>query len=356
MNATLLSHTKLNSRIRRDDIRSSTGTDSDTVIEYAGRVCYNSEAKMGYSPNFILARVKEGHLDIIEHAHAVFRFDGEAGELAIFWSEIKAYERYVDMNNKVWFDGRASLFVSANLRTWLRMIEREWRIDDHADAMSQAHTLLHGIAPKTFRAPIEKREEAEVHVTDFDLYVRPRVSDFSSTTLLSASALAEDMMYSADHMHHATFLIEHVSRAFTHQIVRHRLLAFSQQSQRYVDIEKSNTLAIIPPDIVENKNALHKFMETWESLSRNYRELREMGIRKEDARFLLPNAAESKIVVSGTLEGWRHFIWLRCDKPSQWEIRAVALNVLTMLNEVFPGRWGAEMAEFLPEESLDATT
>lgn len=107
----------------------------------------------------------------------------------------------------------------------------------------------------------------------------------------------------------------------------------SQESQRYVDLEKGGWSAIVPPSIAENPDALAVLDGFWGDAEVAYAKLRDLGIRKEDARFILPNAAETRLVVTMSLSGWQHFISLRDDKSAQWEIRHVAQMVKEMLAE-----------------------
>jgi thymidylate synthase (FAD) len=133
---------------------------------------------------------------------------------------------------------------------------------------------------------------------------------------------------------YATFRITGGSRAFTHQIVRHRLCAFSQQSQRYVDEKGFNI--ITPPSIEQNREAKKMFDDFIKSAKDTYIKLQSMGIRKEDARFVLPNAVESEIVISANFREWRHILKERCDKSAQWEIREIALEILRILKSHAP--------------------
>ena len=148
---------------------------------------------------------------------------------------------------------------------------------------------------------------------------------------------------SADELQHhgaATFLLDGISRAASHQLVRHRLASFSQESQRYVDLGKiaqsGVEMTVIPPAIAQNPEARARFEQAMRDLEQAYGELRALGIRKEDSRFLLPNAAITRIVVTMDFGAWRHFCWLRCDKAAQWEIRAMGQEVLKMLYAIAP--------------------
>jgi thymidylate synthase (FAD) len=136
----------------------------------------------------------------------------------------------------------------------------------------------------------------------------------------------------------ASFRILGASRSFTHQLVRHRIASFSQQSQRYVDEAEFNY--IVPPDIAGNEAALALYREFIENSRNTYAKFRELGIKKEDARFILPNALESQIVFSANFREFRSVFNLRLDKAAQWEIRRVCLEMLKILQEKAPSVFG----------------
>jgi thymidylate synthase (FAD) len=133
---------------------------------------------------------------------------------------------------------------------------------------------------------------------------------------------------------YATFRISGVSRAFTHQLVRHRLCSYTQQSQRYVD--ESNFNYIEPESIKGDPKAHALFTEFMEEAKKVYSELQRLGIKNEDARFVLPNAVETQIVVTANLREWRHIIELRGDPSAQWEIRKAAVEILRILKKYAP--------------------
>lgn len=137
---------------------------------------------------------------------------------------------------------------------------------------------------------------------------------------------------------YATFRISGVSRAFTHQLVRHRLCSFIQQSQRYVD--ESNFNFIEPQSIKNNPEAHSIFTEFMDNARKTYVELQKLGIKNEDARFVLPNAAESQIVVTANLREWRHIVELRGEPDAQWEIRRAAIEIVKILKKHAPTVFG----------------
>ena len=140
-----------------------------------------------------------------------------------------------------------------------------------------------------------------------------------------------------------TFAIEGISRACSHQLVRHRLASYSQQSQRYVS-EEAGFDYIIPPTIKE-ADELRKYFENFMADSQkayNYivRRLNEKGIKGEaanqDARFVLPNAAETKIIVTMNARELLHFFRQRCCFRAQWEIREMAQQMLFLVKGIAP--------------------
>ncbi len=134
----------------------------------------------------------------------------------------------------------------------------------------------------------------------------------------------------------ATFLISGISRTCSHQIVRHRLASFSQESQRYVSLDKGGWQAVVPPAIADEAAAGAVMDEMWQGLQQAYAALRDQGIRKEDARFLLPNATETRLVMTMGYRPLRHFFWLRIDRAAQWEVQAVARRMLQLVYPLAP--------------------
>jgi len=131
---------------------------------------------------------------------------------------------------------------------------------------------------------------------------------------------------------YATFRIRNCSRAMTHQLVRHRLMAVSQQSQRYVNEDQLAYVLpeTMPPEYVED---FHQDMKTIQQM---YRKWRDRGLKKEDARFVLPNACVSEIVVSADFREWRHIFQLRLSPKAQWEIRKACAKRLAILKHHAP--------------------
>lgn len=132
-----------------------------------------------------------------------------------------------------------------------------------------------------------------------------------------------------------TFAVDGVSRAMTHQLVRHRLASYNQQSQRYVAYEATPRF-IVPPGIAQDAHARAAYDAATAAAFAAYRALVDAGVPAEDARYLLPNAMETKIVVTMNVRELLHFFELRCCKRAQWEIRALALEMLALAEPTAP--------------------
>lgn len=176
--------------------------DSDAIVEYAARVCYNSDDRIFEKPTFVQDVIQRGHLDVAEHAHFVFEIDG-------------------------------------------------------------------------------------------------------------------------------------ISVACLGQLVRHGLMSHSVQSSRYVD--QSNTEFVVPDSIAAlGDEVVAKYLMDCRAQLDLYKELRELGVTKGDARYVLPTSMDTRLIVSGNASMWRNFLWQRCDKAAQTEIRQVAIEVLKQLYRVAP--------------------
>lgn len=131
-----------------------------------------------------------------------------------------------------------------------------------------------------------------------------------------------------------TFAISGISRVTTHQLVRHRVGAsYSQRSQRYIIEDNFNY--IIPSSIKERPELLEKYKQTMDNLNNLYEEFSKV-VPKEDARYLLPQAIESKIIVTFSLRALLHFIELRSCRRAQWEIQILAWRMLKEAKKVAP--------------------
>jgi len=303
----------------------------EQLIEFAGRVCYRSTHRMGTAPEFISARVREGHEDIIEHVVITLRLDDT--EAPLQW---RLRNRHCEVTQL----GHGSWLVSGNTRVWLALLRMP---DLYALYGATLLPLIYPIAPKVYEE-FAARLSGEATLPALPSAPPPNLAALLPTTdgpmrvtlLGYTQPVLSDTVALTDHGA-ATFLFEGISRTCTHQLVRHRLASFSQESQRYVDLHRGDWQAIIPDAIAAHPQALAELNEFWRIAEEKYAKLRGLGIRKEDARFLLPNAAETRIVATMNFAAWSHFFWLRAvDTAAQWEIRLMGQRALTMLYAIAP--------------------
>ena len=137
----------------------------------------------------------------------------------------------------------------------------------------------------------------------------------------------------------ATFLIEGISRSCMAQLTRHRLAAFTVESMRYVDM---SCQSVVVPDSIQSgtSEVSSVYIEAVGSAFRAYEELLDMGIPREDARFVLPIGTQTRLVMTANFRELRHIIRLRGSKAAQWEVRQIAKRLLEIMREEAPNVFG----------------
>jgi thymidylate synthase (FAD) len=147
----------------------------------------------------------------------------------------------------------------------------------------------------------------------------------------------------------ATVYLRGVSRSFTHELIRHRHLSYSQLSQRYVNADRTS---VVEPDAIAADPELHRLFSEATKASRDAYDQLLAGLEtrlaeqntgtlarkqaRQAARAVLPNATETRVVVTGNYRAWRHFIAVRASEHADVEIRAVAVAILRELRRVAP--------------------
>jgi thymidylate synthase (FAD) len=148
-----------------------------------------------------------------------------------------------------------------------------------------------------------------------------------------------------------TFGVEGISRACSHQLVRHRLASYSQQSQRYVDESEFNY--IIPESIEKNEDLKNEFENCMKQINIQYIKFSKLLIdsgysienAREDSRFVLPNATETKIILTMNSRELLHFFSLRLCNRAQWEIRNLAFEMLKLIKPIAPSCYKGRCSE-----------
>ncbi|NLW10069.1 MAG: FAD-dependent thymidylate synthase [Firmicutes bacterium] len=131
-----------------------------------------------------------------------------------------------------------------------------------------------------------------------------------------------------------TFTIEGVSRSLSHQLVRHRIASYSQRSQRYVS--EAGFTYVAPPSLRQSPAAEERFHQIMEEIREAYKDLVELGVPREDARYLLPNACTTQLMMTMNARSLLNFLELRCCRRAQWEINCLAWKIRALLQEAAP--------------------
>lgn len=289
------------------------------LTEFAARICYNSVKRLGSAPNFIEGILRSGHLSTAEHASLMLPVRALGGD---------GFSRTKLSNVNRFFDFPKG-YVAGNLRSWLELMA--------LGEYNPLYEYIVAVFPDVFPSGsyvnevefYEFAEQAPINVPSFEGGT-PNVYLLAvNRGELDVSRRPETKLENPWVRY--TWLVEGVSRSLTHQLVRHRGMSFSQESGRFVDFQKGSVGKsypnfILPESWSDEQKA--KMQDYYENILDTYNELRQDGAKKEDARFILPNAASTRLVVSGNLPELLHFFKLRCAKDAQWEIRRLAVEML----------------------------
>lgn len=300
------------------------------VIESCGRTAYKSEDKIteDSAKAFVLMLKRHGHLSVLEHSNAVLKIEGRgevdkapsggswnafAESLVGTLKERNAYHRV-----HCFSDPGYGLAISGNFRAWVETL-----ICLQERNESYYRLLAHGLNrfyPNLFEVDSSAPGPGS------------RISLMSAEDQLNV--LKEDPSSDLP-----VFIFKIVcDRGITHEIVRHRVLSFTQESTRYVNYKNKGMMLILPEELepyydaekggfIENDPLVDEWSTRAARIFDWYQEDVGRGRRPEMARDILPNLLKSEIFVSGRWSGWKHFILLRDSKQAHPRIRLIAQKV-----------------------------
>lgn len=303
----------------------------DTYLEFlemCTRTCYKSEEhiKLGSAEKLMGKVVNEyEHYSVCEHANAIFRFHGDHFSMRL------AYKELTDGNPLIRKDlyenscESSTMIMSGNVRMWMDFIKANRMPTPMALGLRVA---LHKKWPFFFNEYVPENEHYTMEILD-------------ENPVTNKDGLSTCMM-----KRHMTLTVKFVGdRSMSHQLVRHRLFAFSQESQRYCNYGKKGFQFIVPPTatnepIVGDSHVPSRrgiFVEGALDAYERYLDMLRKGLPPEDARGLLPNCTKTEVVTTGTLGYWCHFFHHRGhNKKAQWQIRALALEAERLFAEHVP--------------------
>ncbi len=285
-------------------------------IERCGRVCYKSEDKITAesAPPFIKGIIKRGHESVIEMAQVVMRV--RAGSAEPFHEFFELIPRFCQASRT----GENEFIISGNPRSFRDLARRHPKVA----IVGAAARLLSKHCPVVFE----------------DLMENPELSDGSGIdiTLLEArevDALPPDLLAK-----HRTLLLHiTVNRAVTHELVRHRVASYLQESQRYCrygEAKFGGEVVFIKPCFYEEDSPEYAlWKEAMEETERIYLKLLETS-SPQAARTVLPNSCKTEIMVNATLEEWYHILRLRASRAADPSMREIMLQILPEMIKRFP--------------------
>lgn len=301
------------------------------LVELCGRTAYKSEDKItpDSARNFVLMLKSHGHLSVLEHSNIVLKIEAapSSGAPQALSSISELYGALLDglgartAYHRIHLSARTSpgaLFIAGNLRSWIETLTHL------GNGGSSLHALL-SAALRDFFPIIFGGEETVSSNLPFKVTL---VREDKQLALLRSDAACDLPV----------FVFKFVcDRGITHEVVRHRVLSFTQESTRYVNYKNKGMVLILPEelypfydDATQQLTGRSPLVDMWvdraEKLFAWYREDLDRE-KPEIARDILPNLLKSEIFVSGRWSGWKHFVQLRDSKHAHPRIRAIAKEV-----------------------------
>ncbi|TLY13322.1 MAG: FAD-dependent thymidylate synthase [Thaumarchaeota archaeon] len=187
-----------------------------------------------------------------------------------------------------------------------------------------------------------RMEPARCSMPSFLEFDRMRVKLLSHTELeavkyvLRVKNVPFDPSQLLDHVVYM-FEIEDCSRVTTHQLVRHRVASYDQESQRFSSASREGF--VTPPSVQSNESAMRVYDQALKAAYQAFDSMIALGVPKEDARYVLPNAIKTKLVMTVTAKSLMHIVWQRTALQAQWEIKEVVNVMLNLAREATPELW-----------------
>jgi thymidylate synthase (FAD) len=300
-----------------------TNENAQMILEKAGRTCYQSEKNEITSETankFIINCCKRTHFSVIEHGWRGYVINLNNKKMSDFISELWPFSKFLFITER-----EKCILVSANLETW-RKIFISKKLDEN---LLEIKKDLSKFTPAIF----------EFDYNDFQNYYNEY--DISPITCIEDLQSDEEILTHVAH----TIQYNNHSRGFTHELVRHRIPVFSQESTRYVD--EKDFEVILPP----NKKVLIDLNDFLYYNEVMYKQLRKNKWRPEDARQILPTGISAQITMSCNLKNRRYIYFRRTSTFAHWEIRKTMCNELNYFKNLFPKLF--EMFEYKNQKAKD---
>lgn len=299
----------------------------EQLIEKVGRTCYKSEDKIteDSAAKFVSNLIKRGHEAMIEHYSLIFKTDHSSYETIL--TDLDILTRCLNTPNKKWpkphlrftdqmlSDGEIRCIISGNMRAWRDYVKA------CVEGFGFIPRYLHGL------------------VNNYCLFF-PEFQDYIPARFINDILIpiyARDLIGDKERGVHMDVTVKFIcDRGVSHEIVRHRVGSFAQESTRYC-VYRSNITVIRPSWCAEGSDVYNAWLNGCMRAEEDYFALLNAGAVAQEARSVLPNSLKTEIIVTMNLNGWDHFFGLRCAPDAQPDMREVAQMAEDMFDiVVFP--------------------
>ena len=314
----------------------------EQFIEKVGRTCYKSEDKItdDSAAKFVANLIKRGHEAMIEHWSLIFKTDHRWYEEILEDYDILMHSCALDLKeplrpylrftDQMLEDGEVRCVISGNMRAWR----------DYAKACIEGF----GFMPQYMYGMIKNYP---LFFPEYQDYI-PAVINNTILIPISARELIDDKERGA----HMDVTVKFVcDRGVSHELVRHRVASFAQESTRYC-VYRSNITVIRPSWCEEGSDVYNAWLTSCQRAEGDYFTLLNAGAVAQEARSVLPNSLKTEVIVTMNLNNWEHFFELRCDSHAHPDMREVA----SMAEFLFDYEVFAELDEaFLDDDEVVET-
>ncbi len=325
-------------------VRLWSSPEPERLIGLAMRRCYTTKVweellqdvqTAGYPEYLTESAFRRLEFDVYEHVRMLFTVLAVPSEML---SLLQTHPQVV--SSKL---SEGSFLVSMNLRTLTEMSRKlncvGWECGEFSRLLAEVSPTVSACLKfdgKERRSEGEKPGSTGTSEADFRVILVQQLTQADVGELARADLPPKELVKHA----FATVEVEGISRACSHQLVRHRLFSYSQESQRFSDAV--NETGVLPPSLSADDRALAIFSQHMEASRRAYSKLRELGIKKEDARFVLPTALKTKILMTASLYEILHASFYRSSfsevgNKAQWEINRLFTSLYAELRRRDPG-------------------
>ena len=296
------------------------------LVELCGRTAYKSEDKItdGSAKKFVLTLKSQGHLSVLEHSNIVLKVQKNPAEQVpggpepfTFAALVQALTHRIGFHRVFPANSGSGFVLAGNLRSWLETLDSLKSMGPYGGFLARS---LNRYFPALFADP-------------------GQVQAVPSIATLVGEEEQLELLKTDPYFDLPVFVFRFVcDRGITHEIVRHRVFSFTQESTRYVNYENKGMVLILPEELYNSYDEDQCTLASGDLLAGEWRKRAELifhwykedlarGLRPEIARDILPNLLKGEIFVSGRWSGWKHFILLRDSSHAHPRIRHLAREV-----------------------------